>query len=312
MNDFSWLPDPEPLNLFPGELAIFRAKPPSTVASWAQGERFVHCSPLPGTWDNDTMPHLTGIMETFSLQYVREVFISGGSQGGKTDVAHNCWAWTAVNDPGTTLIVHQDKDSGSEVIQDRLIPMISDTPSLRKLKTKNPDDLSLRRIRLKNGMTTYLAWSNSEGRLASKPIRFLFMDEVDLYPEAAIRKARARTRAFRADRKILELCTTSTEKGRIWQAQNIAHSCMEYLMACPTCSEEQKADFGQLEWPTDILDPAQVRRGMVHYRCTGCGALWDEEDRNDAVKNGHWQARQEVDRPESVWFHVPLSPATRN
>jgi phage terminase large subunit GpA-like protein len=80
---------------------------------------------------------------------------------------------------------------------------------------------------------------------------------------------------------------------------------MEYFMACPTCGEEQKADFRQLEWPGDILDPAQIRRGMVHYRCCGCGALWDEEERNDAVRAGQWKPRQEVDRPESVWFHVP-------
>jgi phage terminase large subunit GpA-like protein len=293
-----------------------RTKPTRSVSEYVQGERYVHVSPLPGPWDGDVTPHLAGIMDAFSQEHVREIFVAGGSQGGKTDLTHNCWAWSAVYQPGPALIVMQDKISGSEVINDRFIPMIKDTPSLRKLRTKNPDDLSLSRVRLRNGMVTYLAWSNSEGRLASKPIKILIMSEVDLYPELSIRKARARTRAFRYDRKIMEECTTSTENGRIWQAQKFAQECRDFYAVCPHCGHEQTIVFEGIRWAEGVTDPvALTEKGTAWYECESCRKPWDEEDRNDAVRagrklaNGGWRRREngkpQVLRPSTIWFHVP-------
>ena len=318
-DDFSWLPQPDPhqFRLYPGERQVMRRKLTRSGSEWAQGERVVHVSPLPGAWDNDTAPQLVGIMDAFTEEHVREIFVAGGSQGGKTDLSHNCWGWSAVYAPGPALIVMQDKISGSEVVNDRLIPMIRDTPSLRKLRTKNPDDMSLSRIRLKNGMTTYLAWSNSEGRLASKPIKILIMSEVDLYPEQAIKKARARTRAFPWERKILEECTTSPATGRIWQAQNSAQECREFHAVCPHCSHEQALKFDGIRWADGVSDPRDLaERGSAWYVCESCEKPWDEEDRDDAVKagrtmlpNGGWKridnGRPQFLRPTSIWFHVP-------
>lgn len=317
-NDYSWLPQPDPhqFRLYPGEIQVMRSKATRSGSEWAQGERYVHVSPLPGPWDNDVTPHLAGIMDAFSLEHVREIFVAGGSQGGKTDLSHNCWGWSAVYAPGPALIVMQDRVSGSEVINDRLVPMIRDTPSLRRLRTKNPDDISLSRVRLKNGMTTYLAWSNSEGRLASKPIKILIMSEVDLYPEQSIKKARARTRAFSHERKILEECTTSTESGRIWQAQKSAQECREFYAICPHCSHEQTLKFEGIRWADGVLDPRDLaEKGSAWYECKACSKKWDEEDRDDAVRAGRarlqnqgWKrkddGRPQVLRPSSIWFHV--------
>lgn len=317
-DDFSWLPTPEPhaFRLYPGERAVMRRRPARSVSEYVQGERYVHVSPLPGPWDNDTTPHIAGIMDAFSQEHVREIFVAGGSQGAKTDLSHNCWAWSAVYIPGPALVVMQDKISGAEVINDRLIPMIRDTPSIRKLRTKNPDDLSLSRIRLKNGMTTYLAWSNSEGRLASKPIKILIMSEVDLYPEQSIKKARARTRAFPFDRKILEECTTSTSTGRIWQARLSAQECREFHAVCPHCSHEQTLKFDGIRWADGIVDPRDLAdRGSAWYVCESCEKPWDEEDRDDAVRAGRatlpnqgWtrieDGRPQFLHPTSIWHHV--------
>jgi len=319
--EYSWLPQPDPhqFRLYPGELQVMRTKPACSASEWAQGERMVHVSPLPGPWDNDVTPHIAGIMDAFSQEHVREIFVAGGSQGAKTDLSHNCLGWTAIYAPGPALVVMQDKISGSEVINDRLIPMIRDTPSLRKLRTKNPDDMSLSRVRLKNGMTIYLAWSNSEGRLASKPIKTLIMSEVDLYPEQAIKKARARTRAFRFERKILEECTTSTETGRIWQAQKSAQECREFHAICPFCGHKQTLKFSGIRWADGITDPRDMaEKGSAWYECESesCRKPWDEEDRDDAVRAGRdrlpnkgWlrrdDGRPQVLHPISIWHHIP-------
>jgi phage terminase large subunit GpA-like protein len=305
---YDWLPQPPPrrFRLMPGEKAVMRALPECSAWQWAQGERHVEVSPLPGPMDLDITPYLVGLMEIYSHEHTREMFIAGGSQSAKTDLMHTCWAYSAVHDPGPALIAMQDRDTGSETLSDRLTPMIHHTPSLRRLRTKNPDDISMRRIRLRNGMVTYLAWANSEGRLASKPIRYGYFDEVDLWPESSIRKARARLRAFEDSYKIIEACTSSTEQGRIWQARDLAKTQLEYWPICPHCGQAHIMDFSNIQWDAETVDPADLAdKGSAWYNCPHCQQKWDEEDRNQAVR----LARQQHDPPHIIHGWRPRNSA---
>ena len=321
-HQYDWLPapPPRPFRLLPGEKAVLRARPQQSVAEWGQGERHIEVSPLPGPMDNEVTPHLIGLMELYSQEHLRELFLAGGSQSAKTDMMHTCWGWAAVHEPGPALIAMQDRDTGSETLSDRLIPMIDGTPSLRVLKTKNPDDISMRRIRLRTGMRTYLAWANSEGRLASKPIRYGFFDEVDLWPEASIRKGRARFRAFSDSYKIIEACTSSTEGGRIWQARKLAQVLIDFWPVCPRCGEAHLMDFANIRWAPDVVDPAKLAtKGSAWYQCPHCDATWDEEDRNEAVRLAAalhdpphvwhgWRPREggvDIRTAAIVWAHIP-------
>lgn len=323
---YDWLP-PVPLRkfrLYPGEVAVFRARPDETADVWAQGERHVEASPLPGPWDNDVTPYLVGLFHLYSQEWLREMYLAGGSQSAKTDFMQTCWGWVAVHDPGPALIGMQDRDTGTETISDRLIPMVTGTPSLRKLRTRNPDDISLRRIRLRTGMRTYLAWANSEGRLASKPIRYGFFDEVDLWPESAIRKGRARLRAFEDSYKLIEACTCSTATGRIWQARRLAQALLDFWPVCPHCGEAHVMEFGNIKWADGVMDPALLSdKGSAWYVCPHCRKPWDEEDRNEAVRlaaTHHdpphswygWRPRVSDHSsltihhsPSRVWAHIP-------
>lgn len=320
IQDYSWLPA-APLRsyrLYPGERLALCPGSDKIGAAWAQDNRYVHVSPLPGPWDNAVAPHLIDIMDTFADEHFRHGSIAGGSQGGKTDVLHNCMGMVANDAPGPTLLVMQDQATGGDTITDRLIPMFRDTPSLRPLRTKNADDLGRQRIRLRNGMTIYLAWSNSEGRLASKPIRYLFRDEIDLWPATALKKSFARTRAFKLSRKIMDACTCSTADGPIWTAQHHAQEAREFYATCPFCGHGQTLTFAGIRWADGVIDPALLaKRGSAWYECEGCQRPWDEDDRDDAVRLGAavhdpprvyhgWRPRGASDgRPESVWWHVP-------
>jgi len=320
--DYSWLPPvpPRSFKLLPGEVAVMRAKAEETANQWAQGERHVEASPLPGPWDNDVTPQLIGLFWLYSQEWSREFWLAGGSQSAKTDFMHTCWGHVAVHDPGPALIAMQDRDTGTETISDRLIPMINHTPSLRRLRTKNPDDIGMKRIKLRTGMRTYLAWANSEGRLASKPIRYEFLDEVDLWPESAIRKARARLRAFIDSYKIIEACTSSVETGRIWAAKKLAQVELDFHAVCPYCGEAQVMDFANVDWDKDVVDPAELAdKGSAWYLCPHCTRPWDEEDRNEAVRLGAlvhnpphswhgWKPRPGKTthvRPSRIWAHIP-------
>ncbi|MCF6179091.1 MAG: phage terminase large subunit family protein, partial [Geopsychrobacter sp.] len=291
----------------PGEVAVMRAAVDESVSEWAQGERQVHVSPLPGAWDNDTVPVARGIMDIIGAEHVREAFIAGGSQTAKTDITHNFIGWVATHDPGPTMVVMQDRETGIETFDSRLIPMFRDTPSLRKLLTGNPDDLASKRIRIKNGMAIYLAWGKSEGRVASKPIRYVIMSEVDLYPPLTIKKAHARTGAFSGMQKIIEECTVSTEDGRIWSARDQAQALYHYWARCPFCGELQVMDPALVQWKAGVVEPTGlVRDTDVWYLCSGCNHPWDDHDRDQAVRDGEWRMTfngEPTNKPESVWIH---------
>lgn len=314
-HDYSWLPDPPPRNfkLMQGEVDAMRAAPDETASEWAQGERQVHISPFPGAWDNDTTPYAKSIMDLYSQEWLRELYIAGGSQTAKTDISHNCWGWVATHDPGSALIGMQDKTTGTETVNDRFLPMIKDTPSLRRLLTRRADDVSLTRTKLKNGMVTYLAWGNSEGRAASKPIRYLFLSEVDLYPPHMIKKLRARTGAFEGMYKVLEECTVSAEDGRIWSVQHQVQARYQFEVRCPHCGAYQVMDPANIQWKDGVTDPA----GLLHdedawYLCLHNSCKWDDHDRDEAVRS-HRLVPMEgsvLERPESAWVHLSplLSP----
>jgi phage terminase large subunit GpA-like protein len=318
---YDWLPAP-PLRrfrLFPGEKAVFRARAEQTAAQWAPGERYIAVSPMPGPYDPDVTPQLTGLLELYSQEWLRELYLAGGSQSAKTDFMHTCSGYDAVHEPGPELIVMQDRDTCVETVSDRLIPMIDNTPSLRALKTGNPDDISGRRIKLRNGHRTYLGWAQSEGRLASKPIRYGKFDEVDLWPESAIRKARARFRAFEDSYKVIEACTASVESGRIWQAKKQAQAVLDFWPVCPHCEKAHVMEFANVRWGEGIVDAAALGdKGSAWYVCPLCEKPWDEEDRNEAVRLGAqvhkpphawhgWRPRGEKihPRPARVWAHIP-------
>jgi phage terminase large subunit GpA-like protein len=322
VHDYSWIPAPPPRQnqLMPGEVAVFRAREKQTVSQWAQGERYIAISSMPGPYDADVTPYVTGLLDLYGQEHLRELFLAGGSQSAKTDIMHTCWGFNAVHDTGPGLIVMQDRDTGVETIQDRFSPMILGTASLRKLTTGNDDDISNRRIRLRNGMITYLGWAQSEGRLASKPIRYGFFDEVDLWPESAIRKARARLRAFEDSYKIIEACTCSVIAGRIWQTRKLAQVHLDFWPICPYCGEAHVMDGANIQWDEGIIDPALLAdKGSAWYCCPHCNEIWDEEDRNEAVRLAAathdpphiwhgWRAREgsvEITSGSRIWAHIP-------
>lgn len=336
IDDYTWLPPVPPRNfkLLPGEKAVLRAKPDQTCSQWANGNRYVAVGAMPGPYDVNVTPYARGLLDAFSLDSVRELFLCGGSQSAKTDIMHTCWGYAQETEPDHALIVMQDRDTGSETINDRLIPMIHNTPTLRKLRSHNPDDIAHRRIRLRNGAITYLAWSNSEGRLASKPMRYGFADEVDLWPEAAITRFRARFRTYESLRmsKIIEACTASTTNGRIWQAQHQAQVIWDFYAVCPFCGRAQTIKFGQVRWPEAAIEASDLaEKGSAWYECEGCACKWDEDDRDEAVRLGAlvhnpsagsglsddggplssfhgWRPREgsgRSARPSKIWAHIP-------
>ena len=310
LDPFSWLPAPElrPFEFWPGELEILRKKEPLTVSQYAEKYRIVSVSSIPGPWRNKNAPYLVEIMDTWGKESTRGVIVCAGSQLGKTEALYNCFAYAADYDPGPTLFVMPDKVTGARVVNDRIIPMIDDSPRLRLLKSKNPDDTSNTRIKFKNGMFAYLAWSNSEAALASTPIKYLNLDEVDKYPAGAVQNAKARVRTYVYEKKVFEISTPTFETGAIWvDLNNEADEIRDFYIPCPCCGHLQVFDFDRIIYPADTT-AARIKSGkLARYSCENgdCDYFFDDMARDQAVQMGQWIARIPAKDPQIIGFHLP-------
>jgi len=84
-------------------------------------------------------------------------------------------------DPGPGLYILPDKVSGERQVENRIIPMIEETPTLASHKTRFVRDLSKSKIALDH-MTIYLGWGGSLATMSSNPMKRVWIDEARLMP----------------------------------------------------------------------------------------------------------------------------------
>ena len=169
--------------------ALQYLKPPEnmTVSQWADKYRILDAktSAMPGPWRTDQTPYLKGIMDEFNNYETEEIVYVKPTQVGGTECLQNMVGYIIQQDPAPTMIVYPTEQLAKSISENRLQPMFKATPELKKKFDENSQLLELQF----DGMYLTLAGSNSPSSLASKAIRFLFMDEVDKYPGASRKEA---------------------------------------------------------------------------------------------------------------------------
>ena len=307
-----------------GERKIMRRRKPIPVSQWAERHRILEMSSIPGKWKNLFTPYLVGIMDAAGTPGVETVIICKSPQTGGSEAGHNLVGWCIDRSPGPVMYVFPDEITARENAKDRIIPMIVDSPRLRDYMTGSGDDASSLRVNLAH-MPIYLGWSGSVSRLGNKPIRTLILDELDKYKnpknEATSETlAEKRTTTWRSRRHILKISTPTTEDGPIWTAfTQEAGARFDFWVRCPHCGMAQLMDFERIDWPgkdTDKEPSAEevLTRRLATYPCEHCGVVWDDGDRDRAVRRGEWRERTSgldlaahlaAHRPVKVGFHIP-------
>ncbi len=315
---------PIPFQFSRGERKIMRRRKPVPVSQWAEKYRIVEMSSIPGKWKNLFTPYLTGIMDAAGTPGVETVIICKSPQTGGSECGHNFVGWCIDRSPGPVMYVFPDEITARENARDRIIPMITGSPRLRDYMTGSGDDASSLRINLAH-MPIYLGWSGSVSRLGNKPIRTLILDELDKYKnpknEATSEVlAEKRTTTWRGRRHIIKISTPTTEDGPIWTAlTQEAGARFDYWVRCPHCGMAQLMDFERIGWPDKgmEMEPTAedvLTRRLAYYPCEHCGAVWDDGDRDRAVRRGEWRERSTgldiaahlaAHRAVKLGFHIP-------
>ena len=281
--------------------------PIQTVTEWADKHRFLSSvsSSEPGKWKTERTPYLKEIMDCLSPTHPCEkvVFMKGAQVGG-TDCGNNWMGFCICNAPGPMLIVNPTTETAKRTSRMRIDPAIENCPALRE-KIKSPrsrDSGNTMLMKEFPGGILIMTGANSPVGLRSLPVRYLFLDEVDGFPDEAgtegdpVDLAVQRTATFN-NRKIFVVSTpTIKDASRIEQAF-LEGDQRYFYVPCPHCGHYQV-----LRWRNVIFDPKNLTEAV--YKCEECEAIWHDYQKELILKKGRWIPTNPDANPGVVSFHL--------
>ena len=288
-----------------------------SVSEWAEEYRILDAksAAMPGAWRNSVTPYLVGVMDEFNNYETEEIIFCKPTQIGGTEALQNMIGYIVMQDPAPTMIVYPTDSLAKSISENRLQPMLKATPEIKKKFDENSSLLELQF----EGMYLSLVGSNSPSGLASKPIRFLMMDEVDKYPGASnkeadpIKLARERTKTFH-NRKIYITSTPTIKTGHIWQAKEGADIEKHYFVPCPHCGEYIEFVFSNIRFPKEDGMSYADRAELAAYVCQKCGGIITDNDKHNMLRLGEWRTvrhNTKYARKVAFWINTLYSPFVR-
>ena len=290
-----------------------------TVSEWAEKYRMLDSktSAMPGPWRNDKTPYLKEVMDEFNNYDTEEIIFCKPTQIGGTEAMQNMLGYVIQQDPSPTMVVYPTDTLAESISKNRLEPMMMASKPLRNVYKKNESSILEMQF---DGMYLSLNGANSPSALASKAIKYLFLDEVDKYPGASkkeadpIRLARERTKTFRNQKKIYMTSTPTLQSGHIWQAVLGADIEKHYFVPCPHCGEYIELKFSNLRFPSEEGLDNSERADMAVYVCQECGCKITDQDRDRMIRYGEWrEVRRSAKNSKKVafWINTLYSPFVR-
>lgn len=314
-----------------GELEVLQAKEPLPTSALAEKYRSVTIGAHRGNWDNAVTPYLVEIMDAGDLPHVEELVICGPPQSGKTNACINILLRHIYRYGGNGKFIMFPTELLAKLFyRVRMVPILQSHALLRGRLSPDPRDTTSEKISLRDGTHLFPAWGSSAAKLSSFPADFVWADEIDKNAELtgdesdplSLLEDRVRT----ARRRLILKCSSPTlETGHIWRAMDRCQVRFERHAVCPHCFEEQALDHSRITWPgqTGLFDKKQEvnqpdqdpemlkSMRLARYVCPHCGSLWDDLERNAAVRNGQWKTPDGLTvaqafsiRPRSAGFHI--------
>ena len=271
---------------------------------------------MPGPWRNDKTPYLTGVMDEFCNFDTEEIALVKATQLGGTESLFNMLGWIIQQDPSPTMLVYPSDVLGESISVNRFQPMLRASEPLRQRWREN--DSSKLELQF-DGMYLTIVGSNSPANLASRPVRFLFLDEVDKYPGATkkeadpIKLARERTKTFH-NRKIFMTSTPTLKSGHIWQALEDADVVKHFFVPCPHCEKYIELKWSQVTFPNEDGMSYMDRAELANYVCQECGSVITDQDKPKMLRFGEWRVVQQnaaIARKVAFWINTLYSPFVR-
>ena len=241
--------------------SMFRPPAQQTVSEWAETDR---------------APYQREIMDSFTQPGIWQIVIMVSAQVVKSEIELNMLGCAIDNDPGPMLYVQPTDKVAEDYSKRRIQPMINACPTLREkvFKQRSRDAANTITMKTFPGGSLAIIGANSPADLASKPVRYIFMDETDRFPASAGTEgdpqelAERRTETFRHNRKIVKT-STPTIKGRSKIETDYMNGTQEeWHTECPHCHNFSFIQFVNIKFEKENY---KNERGDEDYHVLSVG-----------------------------------------
>lgn len=269
-----------------------------SISEWAEKYMILPAgSNEAGKFMIENMPWQKEIMEAISNPEVVDVTCMTSAQIGKTTIVLCGIAYYIEHEPATQMLVLPTIDLGEKFSKTRLAAMIRDVPVLTEKiappKSKDFDNTIL--FKSYPGGHIVVAGANSPASLSSMPLRVIWMDEVDRFPESAgtegnpVLLAEKRANTFWNKKHIKTSTPTIKGKSRI-ESEFLDGSMEEWCVCCPSCGEFQPYEFSRVNFE---------EKPTMTCRC--CGEMIPEKDWKESE---HAWIAEHPERHKRRSFHM--------
>ena len=251
----------------------FRFPPELTIAQWADENRILSSkeSSLDGKWKTWRTPYLREPMECLSPSHPCQiVVVMGATQVGKTEIMVNADGFSVDQEPCALMNVFPNGQLFADFSVQRLKSMIQNTPCVgEKIASDKSRDSSntIGRKEFDNGIL-FLVTGASEISLISRPLKKVFIDEVDQMEAWVISMADDRMRTYKPYNKLYLVSTPKKKLTSVIYPKFMNGDQRHYYIACPECGKPQILAWENIKFDRDDhynLD------SEVTYACKGCG-----------------------------------------
>ncbi len=277
---------------------ILKPKSKMDLVEWADTYRFLSAesSSEPGRFKTSRVEASRSAMLALTNPKYKKVTVQACTQLMKTEIINNLVGYHIHQDPCPIIVMQPTVGLAETWSEDRLAPMIRDTPVLKSqvVEKKSRDSGNTKDKKGFPGGYVAMIGANSPTELASRPVRIVLCDEVDKYPRSAgkegdpIKLISERSATF-WNSKIAHVCSPTNEgSSRINEEYNLSNQTV-LKTDCPHCGEIQELEWSSVSWDEGKPDTAQ-------YYCPECGEGWSEAERIKSLSQG--RLIEVITRPE--------------
>ena len=273
---------------------LLMMKPPKlqSVSQWADSNRILvsESSSEPGRWRTDRAPYQKEIMDAFTQPGVWQIVIMASAQVGKTELELNMMGRAIDVDPGPMLFVQPTDGFAEDFSKRRVAPMIRACPALQRkvYEAKSRDAGNTITMKTFPGGSVAFTGANSPTELAGRPVRYVFMDEIDRFPASAgtegdpLELAERRTETFRHNRKVVKTSTPTIKGASKIEKAYMLGTQEEWHTECPHCKKFSFIRFDNIKFDKEEYKDEGGERNYhvrnVRWQCPLCQGETKEYD----------------------------------
>jgi phage terminase large subunit GpA-like protein len=288
--------------------SALRPDPQLTVSQWADQHRILstRLAAEAGPYRTSRVPFLKDVMDALSPSHpARRITFMKAAQLGATEAGNNFIAFCINHAPAPILAVWPTVDAARKMSQQRIEPLIEDSPELSALVRPARERDSGNTVfskSFRNGILI-ITGANSAVGLRGTPARYAFCDEIDAFPGDVdeegdpIDLVRVRLTSFGHTAKMFLVSTPTLQGQSRIEREYVASDRRRYFVPCPLCGAYQVLVFGRLQWRADAPE-------TVRYVCEDCSEPFEERHKTEMLAAGEWRATARAKDPGCIGFHI--------